>query len=122
MSGRPPLRLLDGGHPDTWNELDLEILSQYKAIKDAKCPGCGRPLSQHLYNSRLGREETPDDYTPHTVECPALQAVAGGQAMWRDAFKGDIDRFNEGKGPDPSQGVFWLSQGQGEALPQPVEE
>lgn len=42
--------------------------------------------------------------------------------MWRDAFKGDIDRFNEGKGPDPSQGVFWLSQGQGEALPQPVEE
>ncbi len=83
------------------------------------CPGCGRPLSQHLHNSRLGREETVDDYMAWSLECPARQAIANGQDMWRQANKAAIDAHNHGKGPDPSEGVYWLGQGPGEAIPQP---
>jgi hypothetical protein len=119
VSGRPPVRLLDGGRPDTWDELDLEVISQWQSLKDAKCPGCGRPMAQHLHNSRLGREETPDDYTPWTMECPAQQAIAGGQEMWNTENKAAIEAHNKGKGPDPRQGVYWLGQGLGERLPQP---
>lgn len=68
VSGRSPVRLLDEGHPDTWDELDLEVVSQWKTLKEAKCPSCGRPLAQHLYNSRLGREETPEDYLALSME------------------------------------------------------
>lgn len=119
VSGRPPVRLLDGGSPDTWTELDLEVLSQWKFLKDAKCPGCGRPLSQHLHNSRLGREETIEDYTAWSMECPAQQAIASGQDQWNTANKSAIEAHNKGSGPDPRMGVFWLSQREGELLPQP---
>jgi hypothetical protein len=119
VSGRSPVRLLDGEHPDTWDELDLEVLAQWKQIKDAKCPGCGRPLAQHLHNSRLGREETPDDYTAYSMECPAQQSIAAGQDMWNTANKSVIEAHNKGQGPDPRMGVFWLSQREGEQLPQP---
>lgn len=119
VSGRPPVRLLDGGSPDTWSELDLEVLAQWKYLKDAKCPGCGRPLSQHLHNSRLGREETIEDYTAWSMECPAQQAIAAGQDMWNKANKSAIESHSKGQGPDPLMGTFWLSQREGELLPQP---
>lgn len=118
-SGRPPLRLLDEGSPDSWTELDLEVLSQWKYLKGVKCPGCGRPLAQHLYNSRLGREETPDDYMPYSLDCPALQSIATGQDMWKTANKSTIDSHNNGHGPDPTMGVHWIAQGPGEILPGP---
>jgi hypothetical protein len=117
VSGRPPVRLLDGGSPDTWTELDLEVLSQWKHLKEAKCSGCGRPLAQHLYNSRLGREETVEDYVAWSLECPAMQAIAIGQDMWNTANKSAIDSHNKGNGPDPRMGVMWLSQREGEVLP-----
>jgi len=88
-------------------------------MKEAKCPGCGRPLSQHLHNSRLGREETVDDYTAWSMECPAQQAIASGQAQWNSANKSAIDSHARGNGPDPRMGTFWLSQRAGESLPQP---
>lgn len=119
VSGRPPVHLLDGGSSDTWDELDLEVLSQWKYLKDAKCPGCGRSLSQHIYNSRLGREETVEDYTAWSMDCPAQQAIADGQAQWDKANKSKIDAHAKGNGPDPRMGTFWLSQRQGELLPQP---
>lgn len=119
VSGRPPVRLLDEGSPDTWTELDLEVVSQWKSLKDAKCPGCGRPLSQHLHNSRLGREETIEDYSAWSMECPAQQAIAVGQDMWNTANKSSIEAHNKGNGPDPRLGTFWLSQRDGESLPQP---
>lgn len=119
VSGRPPVRLLDGESPDTWTELQLEVVAQWKALKDAKCSGCGRPLSQHLYNSRLRREETVEDYMAWSLDCPAQQAIAIGQDMWRTANKAAIDAHNKGSGPDPAQGIYWLSQGQGEVLPHP---
>lgn len=118
-SGRPPVRLLDEGSPDSWDELDLEVAAQWKFIKDAKCPGCGRPLSQHLYNSRLGREETVEDYTAWSLECPAQQAIASGQHQWDQVNKSAIDAHRDGHGPDPHMGTFWLSQREGELLPQP---
>ena len=121
VSGRPPVRLLDGGSPDTWNELDLEVVSQWKHLKENKCPGCGRPLAQHLYNSRLGREETPEDYMAWSIDCPAQQAIAVGHDMWRTANKSNIERFNKGDGPDPSMGVYWLAQGDGESIPTPEQ-
>jgi hypothetical protein len=99
--------------------MDLEILSQWKYLKDSKCPGCGRPLAQHLHNSRLGREETVEDYTAWSMECPAQQAIAEGQNMWNAANKASIDSHNKGNGPDPRMGTFWLSQREGETLPQP---
>lgn len=119
VSGRSPVRLLDGESPDTWSELDLEVLSQWKYLKEATCPGCGRPLSQHLHNSRLGREETIEDYTAWSMECPAQMAIAAGQDMWNTANKSAIDAHNKGHGPDPRMGTFWLSQREGELLPQP---
>ena len=121
VSGRSPLRLLDGDHPDTWTELDLEILAQYRNIKEAKCPGCGRPLSQHLHNSTLGREETPEDYMAWSLDCPARQAIADGQHMWRTENKSSLDAHMRGNGPDPGDGLYWLAQGDGESLPQPIE-
>lgn len=117
VSGRPPVRLLDEGSPDTWTELDLEVVSQWKALKELKCPGCGRPLAQHLHNSRIGREETVDDYTAWSMECPAQQAIAVGQDMWSQANKSAIEAHAKGQGPDPRLGTFWLSQRAGEALP-----
>ncbi len=119
VSGTPPVRLLDEGVPDTWTELDLEVVSQWKSLKDAKCPSCGRPLAQHLHNSRLGREETIEDYTAWSMECPAQQAIAEGQSQWNTLHKGEIEAFNKGNGPDPRMGTFWFSQRDGEALPQP---
>lgn len=119
VSGRSPVRLLDEESPDTWSELDLEVVSQWKSLKERRCSGCGRPLAQHLHNPRLGREETVDDYTAWTVECPAQQALSAGQDMWRRANKSEIDSYNKGNGPDPSQGILWLTQGEGEALPEP---
>jgi hypothetical protein len=117
VSGRPPVRLLDVGSPDTWDELDLEVLSQWKSLKDAKCPGCGRPLAQHLHNSRLGREETIDDYLAWSLDCPAQQAIAVGQDMWNQQNKSLIESHNKGSGPDPKMGIFWLSQRGDESLP-----
>jgi hypothetical protein len=119
VSGRPPVRLLDEGSPDTWTELDLEVLAQWRHLKDAKCPGCGRPLAQHLYNSRLGREETIEDYLALSVDCPAQQAIAEGQQMWKNENKSKIDAYNKGDGSNPEMGLYWLSQGDGELLPQP---
>jgi hypothetical protein len=119
VSGSPPVRLLDGGAPGTWDELDLEVLSQWQSLKDSKCPGCGRSLARHLHNSRLGREETVDDYTAWTLECPARQAIAEGQQMWNQDNKSAIDLHDKGKGPDPRDGVYWISQAEGESLPQP---
>lgn len=119
VSGRPPVRLLDEGSPDTWDEMDLEVLSQWRSIKDAKCPGCGRPLSQHLHNSRLGREETAEDYTAYSMECPAQQAIAEGQNLWNKDHKQSIEAHQKGNGPDPHLGTFWISQREGELLPQP---
>jgi hypothetical protein len=121
VSGRPPVRLLDEGLPGTWDELDLEVLSQWKYLKDAKCPGCGRPLAQHLYNYRLGREETIEDYLAWSLDCPAQQAIAVGQDMWATANKPSIEAHNKGHGPDPRMGLYWLSQGYGESLPQPEQ-
>lgn len=119
VSGRSPVRLLDEERPDTWTELDLEVLSQWKYLQGSKCPGCGRPLSQHLHNSRLGREETVEDYTALSMECPAQQAIAYGQDMWNTEHKSEIEKHNKGNGPDPKMGTFWLSQREGEQLPQP---
>lgn len=116
-SGRPPLNLLGQGTPDTWTDLDLEVVSQWRTLQNTRCVGCGRPLSQHLHNPRLGREETPEDYIPYTVECPALQAMAGGQEMWRTDHKAAMSSYHEGTGPDPTMGVHWITQGPGESLP-----
>lgn len=94
-------------------------MSQWRQLKDSKCPGCGRPLVQHLFNHRLGREETVEDYTAWSMECPAQQAIALGQDMWHRENKSAVESFNKGHGPDPRMGLFWLAQGDGEALPQP---
>lgn len=48
-----------------------------------------------------------------------MQAIAHGQDMWRSENKSAIDNHQHGKGPDPTLGLYWLSQGQGEVLPQP---
>lgn len=119
VSGRSPVRLLDEGAPDTWTELDLEVLSQWQYLKETKCPGCQRPLSRHLYNSRLGREETVDDYMPYSFDCPAEQAIAIGQDMWNTANKSTVDAHAKGNGPDPRKGIYWISRAEGEPLPQP---
>lgn len=121
-SGRPPLRLLDAGLPDSWTELDLEIVSQWKQLKEAKCPGCGRQLSQHLYNPSLGREEAPEDYIPYALDCPAQQAIAQGQEMWKQAHKSAIEQHHKGSAQDPGQGVYWLAQGHNEALPEAQQD
>jgi hypothetical protein len=121
VSGRSPVRLLDEGAPDIWTELDLEVVSQWKHLKETKCPGCGRPLAQHLYNSRTGKAETVDDYMPYSLDCPAQQAIALGQDMWNTANKAAIDSHTKGNGPDPRMGIYWLAQGEGESLPQPED-
>ena len=88
-------------------------------MQNVKCTGCGRPLSQHLHNPRLGREETIEDYTAWSIDCPAMQAIAAGQDMWRTANKSALKAHQEGNGPDPGMGTYWLSQGEGESLPTP---
>ncbi|QBZ73249.1 tail assembly chaperone [Microbacterium phage Theresita] len=120
-SGRPPLRLLDEGSPDSWQEIDLEVVSQWKHMKEVKCPGCGRPLADHLHNSTLGREETTEDYSVWSIDCPAQQAIAAGQDMWRTANKSAIEAHSKGNGPDPSMGLYWLTQREGERLPVPEQ-
>lgn len=45
--------------------------------------------------------------------------MAEGQEMWNTANKSAIEAHNKGNGPDPRMGTFWLSQGDGESLPQP---
>lgn len=74
---------------------------------------------QHLYNSTLGREEVPEDYMPYTIDCPAMQAVAQGQSMWKESNKTNLDSYHKGTGPDPGMGVYWISQGPNETLPEP---
>lgn len=122
VSGRPPVRLLDEGRPDTWTETDLEILSQWKALQEAKCPGCGRPLAQHLHNSTLGREETLEDYTAYSIDCPAQQAIAAGQDMWSKENKTEIEAHQKGNGPDPGMGVMWIAKGDNELLPKALSD
>lgn len=119
-TGKPPLRLLDETAPDSWSDLDLEVGARWQAYKESKCPGCGRPVHQHLYNPILGREEVAADYLPHTLDCPSMQAIADGQEMWKKANKPAIDGFSRGNGADPGMGVYWLSQGPGERLPEPT--
>lgn len=118
-TGKPPSRILDAEAPDEWTVVDLEVVAQWKAYKENTCPGCGRPLHQHLHNPKLGREETVEDYIPHTLDCPSMQAIAQGQDMWKKVNKQSIDGFSRGNGPDPGMGVYWLSQGPGERLPEP---
>lgn len=118
-SGRSPLSLLDEEHPDSWSILDLEIVSQWRHFKEVKCPGCGRPLSQHLWNRQLHREETPDDYIPYSIDCPAQQAISAGQEMWKTVNKAAIERYRKDDGPDPGMGIYWVAQGHSESLPQP---
>lgn len=79
-------------------------------------------MSQHLHNSTLGREETPEDYVPYALDCPATQSLAAGQDMWRTANKRGIEAFNKGDGPDPHMGLYWIAQGQGEQLPYQAPE
>lgn len=118
-SGRSPVRLLDEDRPDTWKEIDLEIVSQWRHMKEVKCPGCGRPLADHLHNSTLGREERMEDYSVYSVDCLAQQAIAEGQELWRQENKAAIDAHHKGKGPDPGAGVYWLTKREGERLPLP---
>ena len=87
-------------------------------MKEAKCPGCGRPQAQHLHNPILGREETPEDYLPYTIDCPAQQAIAAGQQMWKDYHKSSLESYHQNKGPDPGMGVYWISRGENESLPE----
>lgn len=116
-TGKPPLRVTDETHPDEWDLIDLDIVSKWQIMKNSKCPGCGRPLSQHLNNPLLGREESVEDYKVWSVDCPAVQAIAVGQEMWRKANNSALKSFYDGKGSDPSAGVYWLAQGVSEILP-----
>jgi len=54
-----------------------------------------------------------------SMECPAQQAIAVGQDMWDTANKSALESHQKGSGPDPRMGTFWLSQRDGESLPQP---
>lgn len=119
QSGKPPLRIEDDEAPDCWSVIDLELVSQWKTLQNTKCPGCGRPLSQHLHNDFLDREETTDDYVAYSFECPSQRAISAGQEMWRSHNKQAIDNFHKGNSADPGMGVYWLSQGPGESTPQP---
>lgn len=74
---------------------------------------------QHLHNPILDREETTEDYMPYSIDCPAQQAIAQGQDMWKTANKSAIDSYRKGNGPDPSLGTLWIAQGPHEALPTP---
>ena len=97
--------------------VDLEIVSQWKHYQNTKCPGCGRPLSQHLHNEALDREETIEDYVAFSFECPSQRAISEGQDMWRRQNKSSIESYHKGNGSDPGMGVYWLSQGPGEHIP-----
>lgn len=99
--------------------MDLDIISHWKHIKNMKCPGCGRPITQHLHNESLGREETPEDYNVWSIDCPAAKAVSEGQETWRQENKGAIELYSKGKASDPSAGIYWLAQGNNEVLPIP---
>lgn len=90
-------------------------------MKEVKCPGCGRPLADHLHNTELNREETPEDYEVYSLDCPAQQAVAAGQSMRKNANEASIKAYHNGNGPDPSMGVYWLTKRPGERLPLPEE-
>jgi len=116
-SGRSPLSLL-GDRPDAWDELDLEVMSQWSRLSRLTCPGCGRPVRYHLYNPVLGREETADDYMAYALDCPARQAIAEGQVLWQRATATARDAYTKGNGPDPAEGVYWLAIGPGENLPE----
>lgn len=39
--------------------------------------------------------------------------------MWKTANKTAIENYQKGNGPNPEMGVFWITQGHGEALPHP---
>lgn len=56
---------------------------------------------------------------PYSMDCPARQAVAEGQQMWKDHNKDSLAQYHKGTGADPSLGVFWISQGPNETLPEP---
>ena len=101
--------------------LQMDLLLWWRHIQGVKCPGCGRPLSQHLRSDLLNREETYEDYTAYSYECPSQVALRVSQKAWRDANKSQIDAYNKGEGPDPHQGVFWMSRGPGETPPPGVE-
>lgn len=117
-SGRSPSCLL-GDLPEAWTELDLEVLSQWKAIP--KCPGCGRPMSVHSHSRVLGREEEPGDYSAFSWSCPAQQSIAAGQAQWSKSNSGAVKAYHDGHGPDPMMGVYWLAQGPTETLPDDIQ-
>lgn len=54
--------------------------------------------------------EAPDDYQPFVYDCPAEVAISQAQHEWAQLNKGKLDSFQEGKGPNPSQGIYWLSK------------
>lgn len=58
-----------------------------------------------------------EDYLVWSFDCPAMKAIAEGQDMWRHENKAAIDGHIKGRGADPSVGLYWLSQGVGEAIP-----
>lgn len=116
-SGRPPGFLLGESDRAVFDRGDLEVLAQWKRATAMLCPGCGRPVWQHLNNPRLGRGEEPGDYTPWSFECPAAQALSDGQGRWRRTVKAAQKRFDEGNGPDPGAGLYWVAQGPGEPEP-----
>lgn len=116
-TGVPPQQLVEGGTSQSWSDLEIDIMIEWQRIKTDLCPGCGRLLSQHSYNEALGRAETVEDYTPWSLECPAAQAIAHGQEMWRKANKSAIDAHFKGNSADPAAGVLWLAQAVNERLP-----
>lgn len=91
-------------------------------MQSVKCPGCGRPLSQHIHNPFLEREELPSDYEVYSYECPSEKAIGDCQEAWREQNKTAIDRFYKGEGSDPGTGLYWMSQGSGETLPIPTTD
>lgn len=109
-TGKPPLSFTDKDAPPVWSELDLMIGVLWDNLTKDKCPGCGRPLSQHLHNPFTGNPEEENDYEVYSVECPASLAIAGGQQSWRNSNKGAIKSFNKGTGKDPSQGIYWFAR------------
>lgn len=59
---------------------------------------------------------------PYSLDCPAMQAIAQGQDMWKQANKSALDSHYKGHGPDPGMGVYWLARGHGESLPKPDKD
>lgn len=116
-SGRSPFSLLGESGSDFWDATDLEVVSQYERARAIKCPGCGRPLKDHIANPFTGKEETPEDYQVYSVDCPSSQAIAAGQHMWREHFAAELKSHNKGEGADPTAGVYWITVRDGEQLP-----